>query len=266
MQTAIQIGDTRCNVRDQGQGAPLLLVHGFPLDHSMWDAQVAEFSRDHRVIAPDLRGFGGSDLGSQPISMGGLADDLAALLDELRVTEPIVFCGLSMGGYIAWQFWDRHPARLGKLILCDTRAAADSAEAAAGRRESAARVLREGTAGLVEGMVPKLFAEATLRAAPDLVGQVRHVMETTHPQAIAAALLAMAERPNMEPRLAEIAVPTLVLCGQFDAITPAEEMRRMAAAMPSAPFQEVAAAGHMSPLEQPVAVNQAIRQFLGSAS
>lgn len=258
----IQIGDTQLNVRQQGQGPPLLLVHGFPFDHTVWNAQVSEFSRDHQVIAPDLRGFGASGLGSEPVSMSSLADDLAVLLVELQVTEPIVFCGLSMGGYIAWQFWDRHPDRLDKLVLCDTRAAADSAQAAAGRRETATRVLDEGTGALIEGMLPKLFAETTFETSPKLVAEIRRVMESTNPRTIAAALVAMAQRPNMEPRLAEFAVPTLVLCGQHDAITPVEEMRQVAAAMPAARFEEIAAAGHLAPAEQPAAVNRAIGEFL----
>lgn len=258
----IYIGDTELNVRQEGQGPPLLLVHGFPLDHAMWDEQVVEFSRDFHVIAPDLRGFGGSGLGNQPVSMAQLADDLATMLAELQVTQPVAFCGLSMGGYVAWQFWDRYRERLDKLILCDTRAAADSVEIAKGRRETAARMLSEGTGGLIDDMLPKLFADTTHKTAPQLVRAVRRVMETTNPQTVAAALLAMAERPDMEPRLAEIRVPTLVLCGQHDLITPAEEMRRIATAIPHARFEEISAAGHMAPMEQPEAVNRAIRGFL----
>src|SRR5262245_55947000 len=108
----VRVGNMSFNVLQRGSGTPLLFVHGFPLDHTMWDAQVAEFSKDFRVIAPDLRGFGKSHVTPGTMTMEQFADDLAALLDELRVTEPIVFCGLSMGGYIAWQFWRRHSSRL----------------------------------------------------------------------------------------------------------------------------------------------------------
>jgi len=228
----------------------------------MWDAQIAEFSQDHQVIAPDLRGFGASGLGTQPVSMAQFADDLAVMLDELKITEPVIFCGLSMGGYVAWQFWDRHRDRVNKLILCDTRAAADSAEAAQGRRETADKIRTDGTAALVEGMLPKLFAKSSFDNAAAQVEGTRRVMESTDPNTVIAALLAMADRPNMEPRLAEISVPSLVVCGEVDAITPADEMRRVAAAMPNARFEEISDAGHMSPLEQSSRVNQEIRKFL----
>ncbi len=270
----IQIDDMELSVWQDGQGPPLLFVHGFPLDHTMWNQQIEEFSKDYHVIAPDLRGFGASGLGSEPVSMARLADDLAVMLSELQVTRPVVFCGLSMGGYIAWQFWARHSDRLDKLILCDTRAAADSATAAQGRRETAMRILSEGAGELIEGMLPKLFANATDSApatdntnatdnsVPKLVQATRRVMESTSPRTVAAALLAMAARPNIEPRLAEISVSTLLLCGEHDLITPVDEMQQVAAAMPHAQFEEISGAGHMAPMEQPAAVNRAIREFL----
>ncbi len=258
----IQLGDIRLNVRCEGSGPPLLFVHGFPLDHSMWEGQISEFSRSHQVIAPDLRGFGASELGSEPVSMARYADDLVALLDALEVTQPVTLCGLSMGGYVAWQFWDRHRSRLARLILCDTRAAPDSPEAAAGRRETAAAVLQNGVGDVVETMVPKLFAAATLEASATCVAAIRQVMQATAPQTVAAALLAMAERPDMQTRLDEIHVPSLVLCGQYDAITPVSEMQAMAAALPQSAFREIEAAGHMAPAEQGKAVNRAIHEFL----
>src|SRR5438270_790221 len=142
----VQVGGARFNVVQRGAGTPLLLVHGYPLDHSMWLAQLDELSDACRVIAPDLRGFGDSTITRGTVAMEQLADDLMSLLDTLEINEPIVFCGLSMGGYIAWQVALRHRRRLAKLILCDTRAAADSPEAAAGRLKTAQRVLAEGAA------------------------------------------------------------------------------------------------------------------------
>jgi pimeloyl-ACP methyl ester carboxylesterase len=256
------MGDIKLSVRQEGQGPPLLFVHGFPLDHTMWNQQIVEFGKDYHVIAPDLRGFGASELGSDPVSMAKLADDLAAMLSDLQITRPVVFCGLSMGGYVGWQFWDRHASRLDKLILCDTRAAADSAQIAEGRRDTATRILEEGAADLIETMLPRLFAETTTTGEPTLIHATRGVMESTDVQTIAAALLAMAERPDFEARLPEIGVSTLLLCGEHDQITPVAEMQQVAAAMPNAQFVEIGGAGHMSPMEQPVAVNRAIRQFL----
>ena len=251
------------HVVEAGQGSPLLLVHGFPLDHSMWRGQIDELSRQFRVIAPDLRGFGKSTApDADIITMEQFADDLARLLDELRVTEPITFCGLSMGGYIAWQFWKRHADRLAALILCDTRAAADAEEMARGRRLAASRVVEEGLAEFANGMIPKLFAESTIADNPALVEATLDVMVAAPPRAVAAALRGMAERADMSAELSKINVPALVVCGEHDPISPSDEMRAIAADMPHAQFVEVADAGHMAPLEQPDRVNNAIRGFL----
>ena len=247
---------------DRGAGVPLLLVHGFPLDHAMWAGQVDELPAHCRVIVPDLRGFGRSPADGEKVTMEHFADDLAAMLDGLGIAEPVVLCGLSMGGYIALQFWRNYRARLRGLVLCDTRAAADAPEAAAARLTLAERVLREGPAPLVEIMLPKLFGEATRRQRPDVVKGLRRVMMATDPRGIAAAARGMAERPDMTGMLDRIACPTLVIVGEHDAISPPAEMRGIAEAVPGAKFVEIPAAGHMSPLENPAAVNAALAEFL----
>jgi 3-oxoadipate enol-lactonase len=249
---------------DQGQGTPLLLVHGFPLDRSMWQGQVAGLADMCRVIVPDLRGFGKSPAHGGNASMEAMADDLALLLDQLAIREPIVLGGLSMGGYVAWQFALRHRPRLAKLILCDTRAIADTAEAAEGRRKTAARVLQEGAGVVAESMLPKLFAPATAKERPEIVAATKEVILRTSPQGIAAALEGMAARMDVTAKLGELDIPALLICGEHDAISPSEEMRGIAARMPRATFVEIKDAGHMAPLEQPEAVNAAIRQFLAS--
>jgi 3-oxoadipate enol-lactonase len=247
---------------DRGVGATLLLVHGFPLNHAMWNAQIDELSRHGRVIAPDLRGFGQSGVSEAPVTMEQFADDLAALLDALRVNEPIVLGGLSMGGYIAFQFWRKYAARLRGLVLCDTRAAADTPEAAAARRDMADRVLREGPAPLVDSMIPRLFSPATLREQPELVDALRCVMMAADRRGIAAAARGMAERPDATPLLDQIACPTLVLVGEHDALSPPAEMGAIARAIPRARLVQVAGAGHVSPVERPAEVNAAIGEFL----
>ncbi len=253
---------------DRGQGRPVLFVHGFPLDHTMWAAQIDAISPQCRVIAPDLRGFGRSGKGdrsnSPPFTMEQFADDLAALLDALEIREPVVYCGLSMGGYIAWQFWRKYAARLRGLVLCDTRSTADTPEVVAGRRTMADRVLKEGSAPLVESTLPRLFCEATRRQRPEVVEGLRRVMMANSPQGIAAAALGMAQRPDMTASLVEIRCPTLVVVGQDDAISPPAEMRGIAEAIPGARFVEIPAAGHMSPLENPAAVSAAIVAFLAT--
>lgn len=258
----ITVNETTWYVEQRGQGMPLLLVHGFPLDHTMWSGQIETFADRAHVIAPDLRGFGRSELGSEPLTMAQLADDLAALLEALDVKDPVTLCGLSMGGYVAWEFWQRHGAHLRRLILCDTRAAADDEAARQARFETAERVRNEGSGILAEAMLPKLFAPATIEDHPDRVEAARRVMAATDRHAAAAALEGMAARRDFTPLLPEISVPSLVVCGVQDAITPATEMKAISDALPNAQFVPIQGAGHMAPLEQPDAVNRAIVDFL----
>ncbi len=258
----VKLRNATLNVADVGSGPILLLVHGFPLDHSMWRHQLDALSDTCRVIAPDLRGFGASSGAIETMTMEQFADDMAELLDELGIREPIAFCGLSMGGYVAWQFWQRHASRLSQLILCDTRAIADTEEVARGRLVMAQRVLREGATIIAEAMLSKLFAEKTAREQPSTLETTRQVMLATAPQAVAGALRGMAQRPDMTSELPHIDVPTLVICGAHDAIVPVAEMKSLADALPKATFVEVPDTGHMAPLEDPQTVNAAIRNFL----
>ena len=148
-------------VHDEGTGPPILFVHGFPLSHSMWRHQLEAFAGDHRVIAPDLRGFGESDVTEGTVTMEQHADDLVALLDELNVKEPVVLCGLSMGGYIAWQFQQKYPERLRALILCDTRTIADPPDGVENRKRLAKMVVENGSAAVASAMLPNLFSPVT---------------------------------------------------------------------------------------------------------
>jgi 3-oxoadipate enol-lactonase len=268
MMVRIRVAEVELNVLERGRGAPLLLVHGFPLDHTMWSGQIDALSDACRVIAPDLRGFGASDVTAGTVTMERLADDLAGLLDALEIVGPVTLCGLSMGGYVAWQFWQRHRSRLARLILCDTRAAADSPETAQVRRESADRVLIEGPGFLVDGMIEKLFAPKTGLAPgrAEIIDATRRTILNSSPVGIAAALRGMAQRADVTGLLPEIDVPTLAVCGQHDAISSVEEMRGFATRIPAARFVEIPNAGHMAPLENPVAVNEAIRSFLDATS
>lgn len=260
--STVQAGSVRLHVAQAGSGSPLLLVHGFPLDHQMWEGQLRGLSDRCRIIAPDLRGFGQSEVTSGAVSMAQYADDLVALLDALSIREPVTFCGLSMGGYIAWQFVERHHQRLAKLVLCDTRAVADSEEAAAGRRKNAEKVRAEGAAFLADSMLPKLFSPNSHAYLAHAVDKTREIILQTPPEGIAGALLGMAERPDVSERLPTMNIPTLVICGEQDAIAPPAEMRQIALALPQATFVEIPGAGHMAPLEQPAAVNAALTHFL----
>jgi 3-oxoadipate enol-lactonase len=261
MQTAI-VNNVSLAYRDTGQGNSLLMVHGFPLDHSMWSEQIGVLSRRYRVIVPDLRGFGQSGVREGIVTMEQFADDLAALLDHLQIREPVVLCGLSMGGYIAFAFWRKYAARLRALILCDTRAAADTPAASAGRNATAERVLREGSSFLAETMAPKLFSSQTLASRPHVADAVKRVILGTDPRGIAGAARGMARRPDSTPDLPRIACPTLVLVGKDDVLSPPAEMRSLAREIPNARFAVIPDAAHLAPLEQPTEVNQTIEEFL----
>ncbi len=252
------------HVVTQGDGPPLLFVHGYPLDHSMWSAQIDYFAKSHTVIAPDLRGFGKSDVVDGPVTMQTYADDLAALLDAMNITDPVHFCSLSMGGYVGWAFEERHRSRLASLILCDTRATADNAAAQKTRELTALRALQEGSDFLASDLIDKLFVKSTREQRPEVIEQTKQVIRSTDPRTIAASSRAMAARPDVSERLPSIDLRTLIIVGDHDAISPPSEMRDIANAMANATYVEVEDAGHMSPLERPEPVNAAIEHFLNS--
>lgn len=260
----VSVGATELNVYDEGAGPPILFVHGFPLSHDMWLAQLKEFQGTHRVIAPDLRGFGGSEVTMGIVSMEEFADDLAALLNALGIDEPAVFCGLSMGGYIAFPFVQKYRAQLRALILCDTRPAADTYEGVQGRLKMAALALAKGPEAALEAMMPRLLAEGTHTSKPDVPERLRRTILDTNPVGIAAGLSGMAARPDSTAILPLIDVPTLVLVGEDDRITPVADSKGMAEAIPDAKLVEIPEAGHMSPMENPKVANAAIRAFLDS--
>ncbi len=262
MLRTIEVSGVRFHVADEGTGPVILFVHGFPLDHTMWLSQIEEFSKTNRVIAPDLRGFGGTDGALYTVSMEQYADDLVGLLEALQADQPITFCGLSMGGYIGWQFALRHPKWLSHLILCDTRSVADSAEAALNRLKMADIVTKEGSEPVLWAMMPKLFASTTSERQPELTDQIRRTVLATNPIAIAAAHRGMAIRPDVSSFLPTIRVPTLVIVGEYDAISPPAEMRSISESLPDSQFIVISNAGHMAPLENPSAVNQVIHAFL----
>jgi pimeloyl-ACP methyl ester carboxylesterase len=195
------------------------------------------------------------------MTMSEFAEDVAAVIQALKLGQ-VVLCGLSMGGYIAFAFQEHHRRWLKGLILCDTRAIADAPEAAKARRVTAERVMKEGTAFLADTMLPKLFAEKTALTEPAMVDQTRRVIEGTSRAGAAAAARGMAERKDYSSELAGIDVPTLVIVGEADAISPVEEMTSIAHRMPRAELRVIPAAGHMAPLENPAAVNGAIETFL----
>jgi pimeloyl-ACP methyl ester carboxylesterase len=255
---------TTLTVHTAGLGRPLVLLHGFPLDHRMWEAQAA--LADHvRLIAPDLRGFGGSTA-AVATSMEQLADDVAALLAALHVTTPAVICGLSMGGYVAQHLAVRHPDRVAALVLVDTKLEADTPDARAARADLAAKVGRLGQGILADAMIPRLLAgSAAARGLPHRAAVEETLRLTILEQPVAsiqAALGALGSRPDMTEAMRHVRVPTLLIVGAEDAITPPECLERAEEIMPCTRLLIVPHAGHMTPLEAPAVFNAAVLEFL----
>ena len=250
---------------DEGAGPVVLLVHAFPLDHHIWDAQIATLAASYRVLAPDLRGFGGSAVTGGRVGIPQFADDLAALLDALAIATPVALAGLSLGGYVALAFWQAYAHRLRALVLCDTRAAADPPEVAAGRLTTADRVLAEGAEFLAQAMLPRLLSPETIERRPEIAASIRQNILGHDPRGIAAAARGMAVRPDMTAALGRIRCPTLVIVGREDSVSPPGEMRAIADAIPAARFVEIADAGHLSAVEQPDRVSGAMLDFLRTA-
>lgn len=248
----------RLRVGVEGDGPPLLLIHGFPLSARLWDAVTPALAAEFRVIAPDLRGHGASEA-SETASMARYATDLVEVLHAIEEPGPVVVVGLSMGGYIALELLRRHPGRVRALVLMDTRAGADPPDAAQARRETAERVLREGSWVVGDTMVEKLFAPG---APADVRERWRSIMAASPPLGVAAALRAMAARPDSFPTLAGTDRPVLVVVGKHDSITPVADARRMAQAAPLGRLAVVAGAGHMTPVEQPERLVELLREFL----
>lgn len=247
----------RIHFEVHGEGPPVLLVHGYPLSGRMWDGVVERLSAHYRLIVPDLRGHGRSESGD-PASMEDQAEDLRAVLEAADESRPVVLVGMSMGGYVSLAFCRRYRDRVRGLALVDSRAGADTSEAAEKRRRTAEQVLQAGSASVAEEMAEKLFAPG---APAHLREQWRSRMAATSPQGIAAALRGMAARPDSEPLLRELGLPVLVVVGAEDQITPVEGAREMAQAAGGA-LEIVPGAGHITPVENPDAVAGALQRFL----
>jgi pimeloyl-ACP methyl ester carboxylesterase len=245
----------------KGRGHALLLLHAFPLNNAMWDAQVQALAASHQVVRFDFRGFGGSPPGDALLTMERIADDAAALLDRLGISQAVVG-GCSMGGYAALAFARRHPDRLRRLVLLDTRAGADSEEGKKNRAALAERVRREGAGAAAEAFLPQLVGETTQREHPDVVARLREIILGSSPRGIVDALAGLAARADSGPSLKEIRVPTLVICGAEDTITPLAEAEALQRGIAGSRLVVIPKAGHLANLEQPVAVNQALREFL----
>ena len=253
------INGTKMSYTDEGKGLPVLFIHGFPLSRGAWGKQIDALKSSYRVIAPDLRGLGENDAVKGTVTMTQFADDIHALLQQLK-TGPAVLVGHSMGGYVALAFAKKYPDVMRGLVLVATKAGADTADAAAGRRATADKVKAGGSSVVVDAMTPKMLAASN--QDPKLLDQVRGFMAPSKPESVMAALLGMAERPDSTGMLAEVSVPTLVITGADDIVIPPAESEKLAAAIRGAQLKKIPNAGHLVAFEQPAEFNKALQDWL----
>lgn len=245
---------------ERGHGIPVLFVHGFPLDHALWSQQLDGLADRARCIAPDLRGFGASGRDG-PFTVDRFADDLVCLLDHLEVPRAVVV-GLSMGGYISLALWRRHPERVRALVLADTRALPDDEAGLAKRRELLAAARASGPRVVGERMLEGMVGRSTRRRSPEVVIEVQRIMDRAPMAGVIGGLEAMMARPDSTPDLPTISVPTLIVVGDEDVITPPDQARAMHAAIPGSSLEVLEGAGHASNMERPAAFNHVLGEFL----
>ncbi len=265
MSNSIQILGPRGNtlaVSASGTGHSLFLLHGFPLDHRMWQPQLAGLSDRFHVVAVHLRGFGASTLDEASYSLADLAQDIEFLRHHLAGDKPIYVAGLSLGGYVALEYWRQFPDALRGLILSNTKPTADSDAARSGRLSMAQQALESGTWEAVQPMLEKMLCQQTFDSKLAVVELVKAMMCDARPTAVAAAQHAMAARRDFSDLLAAIRVPTLVIAGEADPIAPASDTAAWAKQIPDSKLAVIASTGHLSPLESPAAYNQALLNFL----
>lgn len=258
----IQLNGWTISYDTAGEGKPLLFIHGYPLSRKIWEPQASGLAAYARVILPDLRGHGDSDPLPGPYSVDMLAEDCVHLLNTLGITQPVVVCGLSMGGYVALAFYKKFVERTAGLILAATRAAADSPEGKANREKAILLAQTSGATQIANSMLPKMFAPSTYDEQPKLVDQVHNIMAETPVEGIIGALQAMKDRPDSTPLLPSITKPVLIVHGNNDQLIPAAEAHAMQSAIPGSELVIIEQAGHLLNLEQPGVFNQAVHQFL----
>jgi len=260
----IQISpETSLSYQLTGNGQPIVFLHPFPMDHRLWENQVAHLSPRYQILTPDLRGFGNSDgFGAQTPSIEQMADDLNGLLDALKITEPIVLCGLSIGGYVALRFAQKYFSRLRGLAICDSRAEADTDETKAGRNRMIAFAKEHTSSEIVQKVLSGLLGKTSLRTRPKLIERVQEIGGSQSQQAILDALAALRDRPDATQWLANITIPTLLIFGNEDALAPSHVIKTLTTGLPYATLVKLPQAGHFSALEQPEIFNDALEDFL----
>jgi 3-oxoadipate enol-lactonase len=248
----------------KAESPPMVFIHGFPFSSEMWRGQMQmlqDNKKNLRIITYDLRGHGKSDVGDGQYTIELFVDDLIALLNCLKITKTII-CGFSMGGYIALRAIERNPDRFNALVLCDTMSTADSNEAKIRRANSIELVKKEGVGRFAEGFLKAVFAPKTFDTKPDVIDEIRKTILSNSPLGVCGALLAMAGRTDTTEALSKINVPTLILVGEHDTVTPPSAARNMHDRIPSSKLHLIENVGHMSNLENSIVFNGHLTKFL----
>jgi 3-oxoadipate enol-lactonase len=246
-----------------GAGTPVVLLHPFPAHHEFWLPVAETLSTRYRVILPDLRGHGESSVGEGPATMEKHAADIARVMDDANLGRtPLV--GVSIGGYVLFEFWRKHRGRVAALALCNTKAPADGPEARAGRLQAANDVLERGAEPFFESMIPKLMGRTTRETRPDLVEGALRMMRKMSPENVAQVQRGMAARPDSIETLKTINVPTLLVTGDEDLMAGVNEAELMRSHIANSQLRVIPKAGHYSPWEQPQDAAKLLRQFLDS--
>ena len=252
-------GDAHLYYEIAGDGPDVVLLHPFPLNRHFWDPIIPNLSTRYRVIVPDLRAHGDSELGEGPVTMQKLAEDLSRLCREEKIDKAF-FVGVSIGGYLLFEFWRRSRGQVAALVLANTRPGAETSEGKANRLQLADRVLREGTDSFIEEMLSKLLSQTTRTNRPDIVDAARKMMRSMSAEDVAGVQRGMAERPDSVATLSTIKVPTLLLAGEEDSV-PLGEFELMRQRIPGSKLQVIAQVGHYAALEKPQEFGGLLRTF-----
>jgi 3-oxoadipate enol-lactonase len=252
-------GDAHLSYEIVGDGPDVVLLHPFPLNRHFWDSLAPRLSARYRLIVPELRGHGDSELGEGPATMQKLADDLVGLCRQERINKPF-FVGVSIGGYLLFEFWRRYRDQVAALVLANTRPGAETSESKTNRLQVADRVLHEGTGAFIEEMLAKLLSETTRTNRPDIVDAARKMMQRMSAEGIAGVQRGMAERPDSVATVSTINVPTLIIAGDEDSI-PLSDFELMRQQIPGSRLQIILQAGHYAALEKPAEFGALLRTF-----
>jgi len=257
------INDLALQLSGNEQNPAIIFVHGFPYDHTMWNKQVEYFDNIFFCITYDIRGLGASKVGDGQFTMEKFAEDLFSIIEELKLKKPIL-CGLSMGGYLAFRAIEINQDVFKSVIFCDTKSQSDSDEIKLRRANKIKQINKVGLDVFVEEFVPTCFSDNYKLNFTEKYNEIKFLCKTNNPIGVKGALLAMISRTDSTSFLSKIKIPSLLLCGEFDTLTPPALMEDIASKIPNSKFLVVPNSGHMSPIENPDFVNNAIETFLQS--